>query len=238
MNFEVNYRKVICFQVKVSGLVVVFFRICKGFEFVELREDYGIVENFFYILNGEEFLLIEVEVFNKVLILYVDYELNVLMFIVRVCVVIFFDIYLGIIVVIGVLKGFFYGGVNEGVMKMLIEIGEVENVELYICVKFEKKEKIMGFGYCVYKYGDLCVKYLKEMSKCLINLIGESKWYEMLICIEEIVILEKKLLFNVDFYLVFVYYSFGIDYDLFILIFVISRMFGWFVYIFEQYDNN
>lgn len=233
MNLEVNYRKVICLQVKVLGIVVVFLRICKGFDFVELKEEYGIVENFLYILNGEEFFLIEVEVFNKVFIFYVDYELNVLIFMVRVCVVILFDIYLGIIVVIGVLKGLFYGGVNEVVMKMLIEIGEVENVEFYICSKMEKKEKVMGFGYCVYKYGDLCVKYLKEMSKCLMNLMGESKWYDMLICVEEIVMLEKKFLFNVDFYFVFVYYSFGIDYDLFMLIFVVSRMLGWIVYIFE-----
>lgn len=32
-------------------------------------------------------------------------------------------------------------------MKMLTEIGEVENAEPYIRAKLEKKEKIMGFGH-------------------------------------------------------------------------------------------
>lgn len=57
--------------------------------------------------------------------------------------------------------------------------------------------------------------------------------YDMLVKIEEIVIGEKKFLLNVDFYLVFVYYSLGIDYDLFILIFVVSCVLGWIVYILE-----
>lgn len=107
-------------------------RICKGLDIVELRKDLLLVVNFLYMLNDCELNEVEIEVFDKVFVFYVDYELNVFIFIVCVCVVIFLDVYFGIIVVIGVLKGFFYGGVNENVMKMLIEIGEEENVELYI----------------------------------------------------------------------------------------------------------
>lgn len=50
----------------------------------------------------------------------------------------------------------------------------------------------MGFGHRVYKHGDPRAKHLKEMSKRLTNLTGESKWYDMSIRIEEIVTSEKS----------------------------------------------
>lgn len=64
-------------------------------------------------LCGELLIDIEVEVFNKVFILYVDYELNVFVFIVCCVVLLLLDMYLGIVVVVGFLKGLLYGGVNE-----------------------------------------------------------------------------------------------------------------------------
>ncbi|EHA30884.1 synthase 2 [Bacillus subtilis] len=238
MNPEANYRKAIRLQAKVPGLVAAFSRIRKGLEPVEPREDYGIAENFLYTLNGEEPSPIEVEAFNKALILHADHELNASTFTARVCVATLSDIYSGITAAIGALKGPLHGGANEGVMKMLTEIGEVENAEPYIRAKLEKKEKIMGFGHRVYKHGDPRAKHLKEMSKRLTNLTGESKWYEMSIRIEDIVTSEKKLPPNVDFYSASVYHSLGIDHDLFTPIFAVSRMSGWLAHILEQYDNN
>lgn len=64
-------------------------------------------------LCGELLIDIEVEVFNKVFILYVDYELNVFVFMVCCVVLLLLDMYLGIVVVVGFLKGLLYGGVNE-----------------------------------------------------------------------------------------------------------------------------
>lgn len=103
-------------------IVVVFFRICCGFDLILLREDLNMVVNFLYMIIGEEVDVLLVEVMNKVFVLYVDYEFNVFIFIVWVCVVMFLDVYFGVIVVIGVLKGLFYGGVNECVFDMLEEI--------------------------------------------------------------------------------------------------------------------
>ena len=74
------------------------------------------------------------------------------------------NVYSGITAAIGGLKGPLHGGANEAVMKMLSEIGEVENVDSYIHAKLEKKEKIMGFGHRVYRQGDPRAKHLKEMS--------------------------------------------------------------------------
>ena len=54
---------------------------------------------------------------------------------------------------------------TKQVMKMLTEIGSVDNVEPYILEKLDKKEKIMGFGHRVYRKGDPRAKHLREMSK-------------------------------------------------------------------------
>ena len=92
---------------------------------------------------------------------------------------------------IGALKGPLHGGANENVMKMLTEIGEEENVESYIHNALQNKVKIMGFGHRVYEQGDPRAKHLREMSKRLCVLLGEEKWYNMSIKIEDIVTKEK-----------------------------------------------
>jgi citrate synthase len=131
-----------------------------------------------------------------------------------------------------------HGGANEAVMKMLTEIGTLENVEPFIREKLDKKEKIMGFGHRVYRLGDPRAKHLREMSKKLTELTGEPHWYQMSTQIEGIVTGEKNLPPNVDFYSASVYHSLGIDHDLFTPIFAVSRVSGWLAHILEQYENN
>lgn len=132
------------------------------------------------------------EAFDKALILHADHELNASTFTARVCVATLSDVYSGVTAAIGALKGPLHGGANEAVMKMLSEIGEVENVDSYIQAKLEKKEKIMGFGHRVYQQGDPRAKHLKEMSRRLTNLTGESKWFEISQQTEEMVTSQKS----------------------------------------------
>lgn len=175
---------------------------------------------------------------NKALVLHADHELNASTFTARVCVGTLSDMYSGITAAISALKGPLHGGANEAVMKMLTDIGEEDNAIPYIKKKLENKEKVMGMGHRVYRTGDPRAKYLREMSKKLTELTGQSKWYNMSIKIEDYIKKEKGLPANVDFYSASVYHSLGIDHDLFTPIFAISRMSGWIAHILEQYDNN
>ncbi|MEK5325273.1 citrate synthase [Aeribacillus sp. FSL M8-0254] len=238
MSDEANYRKAIRLQAKISTIVAAFARIRKGLEPVQPRTDLGFAANFLYMLKGEEPDQTSIEAFNKALVLHADHELNASTFTARVCVATLSDIYSGITAAIGALKGPLHGGANERVMRMLTEIGEPENVESYIREKLANKEKIMGFGHRVYRKGDPRAKHLKEMSRRLTEITGETKWYEMSTKIEEIVTSEKSLPPNVDFYSASVYHCLGIDHDLFTPIFAISRTSGWLAHILEQYENN
>ncbi|WP_026693679.1 citrate synthase [Peribacillus kribbensis] len=238
MDKEANYRKAIRIQAKIPAIVTAFSRTRKGLEPVEPRKDLGFAANFLYMLNGTEPSSIEVEAFNKALVLHADHELNASTFTARVCVATLSDIYSGITAAIGALKGPLHGGANEAVMKMLSEIGTEDNVEDYIQDKLKNKEKIMGFGHRVYRKGDPRAKHLKEMSEKLTKLTGQAKYYNMSVKIEELVTSQKPLPPNVDFYSASVYHSLGIDHDLFTPIFAVSRTSGWIAHILEQYDNN
>ncbi|OIJ18272.1 citrate synthase [Anaerobacillus alkalidiazotrophicus] len=233
-----NRRKALKLQAQVQTVVTAFSRIREGREPVAPRKDLSFAANFLYMLKGEEPDEISVNAFNKALVLHADHELNASTFTGRVCVATLSDIYSGVTAAIGALKGPLHGGANERVMAMLMEIGEVNNVEPYIMNALSNKVKIMGFGHRVYKDGDPRAKHLKEMSKKLTTITGEPKWYEMSVKINEIVTSEKGLLPNVDFYSASVYHSLGIKHDLFTPIFAISRMSGWIAHILEQYSNN
>jgi citrate synthase len=238
MSEEANYRKAIRIQAKIPTIVTAFSRIREGNTPVAPDKHLSYAANFLYMLTGKEPDDISVNAFNKALVLHADHELNASTFTARVCVATLSDIYSGITAAIGALKGPLHGGANEAVMAMLMDIGELENVEPYIRKSLDKKEKIMGFGHRVYKDGDPRAKHLKEMSKQLAMITGEKKWYDMSRQIEELVTNEKGLLPNVDFYSATIYHSLGIKHDLFTPIFAISRTSGWIAHILEQYENN
>lgn len=136
------------------------------------------------------------------------------------------------------MKGPPHGGANEAVMKMLNEIGSIENVEPYIMNKLENRDKIMGFGHRVYKNGDPRAKHLQKMSRELGEMKGDTRLYEMSVKIDDLVTSQKGLRPNVDFYSASVYTQLGINHELFTPIFAISRVSGWTAHILEQYENN
>lgn len=238
MSAEANYRKAVRLQAKLATIVAAFARIRKGQEPVQPKKDLSYSANFLYMLNGKEPDDISETAINKALVLHADHELNASTFTARVCVATLSDIYSGITSAIGALKGPLHGGANEQVMKMLTEIGEIDNIEAYLQKAFANKEKIMGFGHRVYRKGDPRAKHLREMSKQLTSITGETKWYEMSLKIEKIIKEEKGLVPNVDFYSASVYHSLGIEHDLFTPIFAMSRVSGWAAHILEQYSDN
>jgi len=238
MSMEANYEKAVKIQAKIATIVAAFARLRKGQEPIKPKKGLSYAANFLYMLTGKEPTEIEETAFNKALVLHADHEFNASTFTARVCVATLSDMYSGITSAISALKGPLHGGANEQVMKMLTEIGEPENIRTYLEEKFAKKEKIMGFGHRVYRKGDPRAKHLREMSKQLTSITGESKWYEMSREIESIVKQEKGLVPNVDFYSASVYHSLGIEHDLFTPIFAISRVSGWTAHILEQYSDN
>ncbi|KGR91438.1 citrate synthase [Ureibacillus massiliensis 4400831 = CIP 108448 = CCUG 49529] len=238
MTPEANYRKAIRLQAKISTIVTAFSRVRRGLEPVAPKPELGYAANFLYMLHGKEPEAIEIEAFNKALVLHADHELNASTFTARVCVATLSDVYSGITAAIGALKGPLHGGANEQVMRMLSEIGTIDNVESWVQNKLDNKEKIMGFGHRVYRKGDPRAKHLRLMSEKLTKLTGKPELYDMSVKIHDMVVGQKGLPANVDFFSASVYDSLGIEHDLFTPIFAVSRTSGWIAHILEQYANN
>jgi citrate synthase len=171
-------------------------------------------------------------------VLHADHGMNASTFSARVTIATLSDVYSAITTAIGTLKGPLHGGANEGVIKMLKEIGSLEKVDPWVADALAQKKKIMGIGHRVYKTLDPRAPHLKRMAQTLSAQLGEPKWIQMSERIAEIMLREKHLNANVDFYSATVYYSLGIPTDLFTPIFAIARTSGWTAHILEQLSDN
>jgi citrate synthase len=121
---------------------------------------------------------------------------------------------------------------------MLEEIPSMEAVEPWVRGKLAQKAKIMGFGHAVYKTTDPRATHLKRMAKALAEESGNARLYEISTRIEELMLAEKGLHANVDFYSATVYHVLGIPTDLFTPVFAISRITGWTAHVLEQLADN
>jgi len=235
---EANTRKAIRLTAKFPTIVTTFQRVRSGLPPVEPRKDLSVAGNFLFTLRGEESDEIATRTMDVAFVLHADHELNASTFAARVTAATLSDMYSAIVSAIGTLRGPLHGGANEGVIKNLLEIGSVEGVEQWVLDAFAQKKKIMGFGHRVYRTVDPRAIHLAEMSRKLGERIGETKWYEMSKKMQEVVLREKHLNANVDFFSASTYYALGIPTDLFTPIFACSRISGWTAHVLEQFKKN
>jgi citrate synthase len=235
---EANTRRAIRLTAKFPTIVTTFQRVRSGLPPVEPRKDLSVAGNFLFTLRGEEPDEIATRTMDVAFVLHADHELNASTFAARVTAATLSDMYSAIVSAIGTLRGPLHGGANEGVIKNLLEIGSVEGVEQWVLDAFAQKKKIMGFGHRVYRTVDPRAIHLAEMSRKLGERIGETKWYEMSMKMQEVVLREKHLNANVDFFSASTYYALGIPTDLFTPIFACSRISGWTAHVLEQFKNN
>lgn len=215
-----------------------FHRLRTGRNVVEPDSSLGEAANFLWMLDGEKPGREKEDTMDLCYILHADHGMNASTFSARVTIATLSDMYSAITTAIGTLKGPLHGGANEGVIKMLREIGSPANVDAYVENALANKQKIMGIGHRVYRTLDPRAPHLRIMAQKLSSKLGESKWIEMSDRIAKLMLERKSLNANVDFYSATVYYSLGIPTDLFTPIFAIARTAGWTAHILEQLADN
>jgi citrate synthase len=139
---------------------------------------------------------------------------------------------------VGALKGPLHGGAGEAVMRTLLEIGEVANVDAFSTKALAEKRRLMGFGHRVYKAGDPRAAILKGMAEQACRESGQFEWYAMAVALHDRIGRAKGLIPNVDFYSAPLFYSLGIPVDLFTPVIAAGRIAGWTANIVEQHDDN
>ncbi len=235
---EVAVKTAIRLTAQFPNLVAAAERIRKGLKPIDPDPRLNIAANFLYMLKGEKPSEDDAHLFDVSLILHADHELNASTFTARVVAGTLADMYASVTAAIGALSGPLHGGANTNVMKMLLEIGQVAGVERYIKKALGDKKKIMGFGHPVYRTEDPRATHLRRFSKMMGERSGDMKWYNMSRKVEEVIMREKGLYPNVDFFSASTYYMMGIPLDLYTPIFAVSRISGWTGHILEQYADN
>jgi len=238
LSREASIRVATRLTARFPTIVAAIDRARNNLELVQPKPELNIATNFLYMLKGEMPDEFDAHVLDVALILQADHELNASTFTARVVAGTLADMYSAVTAALGALSGPLHGGANTAIMKILLEIGEVDRVESYVSDALSKKKKIMGFGHAVYKTEDPRATHLRRFSKEMGERKGDSKWYEITAKLEAIMKREKNLLPNVDAYSASTYYMMGIPLDLYTPIFAISRISGWTAHILEQYADN
>ena len=236
---EASYDRAINLIAKVPTIIASWQRIRNGLKIVDPDPSLNHAANFLYMMSGEKPDPEVEKVFDVCLILHADHTFNASTFTARQVASTRAHMYSASSAAIGALSGELHGGANTEVMKMLLEIGEIEKVQPWIKEKMSKGERIMGMGHAVYKTYDPRAQVLKELSRKLAEQTKEP-WFDLTQKIETTTISEMKLQKgrdiypNVDLYSASIYYMLKIPVDLNTPIFAISRVVGWAAHIIEE----
>ena len=235
---DADHRRAISITAKIGVIAAYFHRARQGLELPKVRDDLSEAAHFLYLLNGTEPSPEAEKTLDVAYVLHADHGMNASTFSARVTIATLSDFYSAITSAIGTLKGPLHGGANEGVIHMLLEIGNENKVDEWVEEQLAQKKKIMGIGHRVYKVLDPRAPHLRTMAVKLSEELGEPKWIRMSERIAAIMKEKKGLNANVDFYSATVYYSLGIPTDMFTPIFAISRTSGWTAHVLEQLSDN
>jgi citrate synthase len=130
------------------------------------------------------------------------------------------------------LYGPLHGGANEAVIRMLTQIGNVDNIPSFIDRVKNREVRLMGFGHRVYKNYDPRAKIIKRIADEVFEVTGANPLLDIALELERIALeddyfVERKLYPNVDFYSGIIYQAIGLPTAMFPVMFAIPRMVGW-----------
>ena len=130
------------------------------------------------------------------------------------------------------LYGPLHGGANEQVLRMLNDIGSVDNIPGYIDRVKRGEMRLMGFGHRVYKNFDPRATIIKTIADQVFEVTGPNRLLDIALELERIALSDEyfvshRLYPNVDFYSGIIYQAMGFPVEMFPVLFAIGRMPGW-----------
>jgi len=137
-----------------------------------------------------------------------------------------------------------HGGANEAVIRMLTEIGSIENVPDFVdSVKQGTGGRLQGFGHRVYKSYDPRAKIIKRTADEVFTVTGKNPLLDIALKLEEIALSDeyftsRRLYPNVDFYSGLIYQAMGFPLEMFPVLFAIPRTAGWLAHWQELLDQD
>jgi citrate synthase len=236
-------RRISAFRLiaKIPTIAAWAYKYSIGQPFVYPRNDLGYAENLLYMMNAvpaEPYTVNPVlaRALDRILILHADHEQNASTSTVRLAGSTGANPFACIAAGIASLWGPAHGGANEAVLKMLAEIGRVENIKPFLDgVKAKQSHnRLMGFGHRVYKSYDPRAKIIQKSCHEVLAELGikDDPLLDLAMELEKIALnddyfISHKLYPNVDFYSGIIYKAMGFPTSMFTVLFAVARTTGW-----------
>jgi citrate synthase len=226
---------------KMPTIAAMAYKYSIGQPFIYPRNDLDMASNFLqmcFAVPCEPYVVnpIIAKALDRIMILHADHEQNASTSTVRLAGSSGANPFACIAAGIASLWGPSHGGANEAALKMLEEVGSIDNVPEFVRRVKDKNEgvRLMGFGHRVYKNYDPRAKVMQQTCHEVLDLLG-IKSDPMLkvamelerIALQDEYFVEKKLYPNVDFYSGIVLRAIGFPVSMFTPLFAVSRTVGW-----------
>ncbi|HET8729638.1 MAG TPA: citrate synthase [Moraxellaceae bacterium] len=255
-NLDINnpeHRRIAAIRLiaKMPTIAAMSYKYNVGQPFIYPRNDLGYAENFLHMMFATPCADYEVnpvlaKAMDRIFILHADHEQNASTSTVRLTGSTGANPYACIAAGIAALWGPAHGGANEAVLKMLDEIGSVENLDKFLAKAKDKNDpfKLMGFGHRVYKNFDPRAKVMKQTCDEVLAALGiNDPQLELAMKLEEAArndpyFVERKLYPNVDFYSGIILKAIGIPTSMFTVIFALARTVGWISHWLEMHSAS
>ena len=236
-------RRISAFRLvaKMPTIAAWAYKYTIGQPFMYPRNDLTYAENFlymFYAVPAEEYKINPVlsRAMDLIMILHADHEQNASTSTVRLAGSTGANPFACIAAGIASLWGPAHGGANEAVLKMLTEIGHVDNIPEFLSEVKDKNNhaKLMGFGHRVYKNYDPRATIIQKACHDVLRELGikGDPLLDLAVELEKIALndkyfIDRKLYPNVDFYSGIILKAMGFPTSMFTALFAVSRTVGW-----------
>jgi citrate synthase len=234
---EIRLKQIQRLVAKVGTVAAFAYRHSRGLPYVYPDNELSFAGNFLSMMyRTSETKYVPNPTLEKVLdvlfILHVDHEQNCSANAMRAVGSSHSDPYCALSAAAAALYGPLHGGANEMVLRMLREIGKVENIPGYIQRVKAGDFRLMGFGHRVYKNYDPRARILRELAPEVFEVTGTNPMLDIAIELERIALeddyfVSRNLYPNVDFYSGIIYQALGFPVAMFPVLFAIPRTAGW-----------
>jgi len=245
---ETLNRQIVRLIAKMPTLAAAAHRFSVGMPFVYPDNSLGYTENFLSMMWKIAEPRFEpdpvlAKALDVLFILHADHEQNAGTTAMRVAGSAHADPYVSTAAAAATLYGPRHGGANEAVLKMLNQIGSIENIPAYIETVKQGKAVLQGFGHRVYKNFDPRATIIKKTADDVFKVTGKNPLLDIALKLEEIALkddyfISRRLYPNVDFYSGIIYQAMGFPPEMFTVLFAIPRTSGWLAHYQELLDQD
>ncbi len=245
---ETLNRQIVRLIAKMPTLAAAAHRFSVGMPFVYPDNSLGYTENFLSMMWKIAEPRFEpdpvlAKALDVLFILHADHEQNAGTTAMRVAGSAHADPYVATAAAAATLYGPRHGGANEAVLKMLNQIGSIENIPAYIETVKQGKAILQGFGHRVYKNFDPRATIIKKTADDVFKVTGKNPLLDIALKLEEIALkddyfISRRLYPNVDFYSGIIYQAMGFPPEMFTVLFAIPRTSGWLAHYQELLDQD